>query len=94
MKFIYRGNCKTSGLRKIDDFEANSQDQHVGPCRADDIILENVGEEARREVASKGRFCDGREFCNCLFKYYFSTGWARRFPLGEFLFFMLIKKDS
>ena len=60
------GSCKTPVPRKIDDFGANSQSQLVGMCRADESIPERVGEESRRELAPKGRFCEGREFCNCL----------------------------
>jgi rfaE bifunctional protein nucleotidyltransferase chain/domain len=55
-----RGNCKAAAPQKIDDFDASSQDQQAGPegvrgC-ADETMPEWAGEEARRKVATKGRF--------------------------------------
>ena len=59
-------NCKTNGSQKIDDFVASSQGQLAGPSRADENMPEWAGEEARREMASKGRFYGVHEFCNCI----------------------------
>jgi len=64
---FFRGSCQTPASQKIDDFEAGSQSQQAGSCRADEIIPERVEEEARGETASKGRFYGKREFGNCLF---------------------------
>jgi len=64
----YRGSCKTPAFQKIDDFDANSQSQQAGSYRADEIIPERVGEEARGELAPKGRFSGRREFCNYLYR--------------------------
>ena len=54
------GSCKTAVPQKIDDFDASSQGQHAGSYgglgRADEALLEQVGEEAREELATKGRF--------------------------------------
>ena len=61
-----RGSCKTAVPQKIDDFDASSQDQQAGPCRADETMPEWAGEEAQREMAPKGRFYGAHEFCNCL----------------------------
>ena len=54
-----RGNYKTSGSCKIDDFESG-----CNPAVED--ILEKVAETAGLQPDSKGRFCKGREFCNSL----------------------------
>jgi hypothetical protein len=61
-----RGGCKTTVPQKIDDFDASSQGQQAGPGRADETMPEWAGEEARREMALKGRFYGVHEFCNCL----------------------------
>ncbi len=67
-----RGSCKTTVPQKIDDFDANSQGQQTGSegarGRADETMPEWAGEEARRELALKGRFSGAHEFCNCLGK--------------------------
>jgi hypothetical protein len=65
-RFESRGSCKTTVPQKIDDFDASSQGQHAGPCRADETMPEWAGEEARRDLAPKGRFYGAHEFCNCL----------------------------
>jgi hypothetical protein len=56
---VYRGNCKTIDLRKIEDFEPFCQGRHCGPCPAAEIILRRVGEVAGWPNGSKGRFCEG-----------------------------------
>lgn len=61
-----RGNCKTTVPQKNDDFGANSQGQLAGLGRAEEALPRRAGEEARREVAPKGRFSEAHEFCNCL----------------------------
>jgi hypothetical protein len=61
-----RGNCKTTVPQKIDDFGANSQGQLEALRRADEALPRRASEEARRELASKGRFYEAHEFCNCL----------------------------
>ncbi len=63
---LARGGCKTAVPQKIDDFDAGFQGQQAGPCRADGGLLEQAGEKARRELASKGRFAGTHEFCNSL----------------------------
>ena len=63
---IVRGGCKTPVSQKIDDFCASSQGRLAGQGRNDETILEQVGEEVRREMALKGRFYGVREFCNYL----------------------------
>jgi RHS repeat-associated protein len=65
----YRGNCKTTVPQKIDDFGANSQGQLAGLGRADEALPRRASEEARRELASKGRFSEAHEFCNYLYSY-------------------------
>jgi 16S rRNA (cytosine967-C5)-methyltransferase len=64
------GSCKTTVPQKIDDFDASSQGQHAGPVGvrgcADETMPEWAGEEARRELAPKGRFYGAHEFCNYL----------------------------
>jgi hypothetical protein len=64
--YSVRGNCKTAVSQKIDDFDAISQGQQAGPCRADETMPGWAGETARREMASKGRFYGAHEYCNCL----------------------------
>jgi len=56
-----RGSCKTPA-----DFDVSSQSQQAGSAHANEIIPERVGEKARGESTSKGRFYGEREFCNCL----------------------------
>jgi lipid-A-disaccharide synthase len=65
----FRGNCQTTVPQKIDDFGVNSQGQLAGLRRADEALPRRASEEARRELASKGRFYEAHEFGNCLFIY-------------------------
>src|SRR5579872_3530536 len=65
---LRRGNCKTTMPQNIDHFDASFQGQQAGPCRADETMPGWAGEEARRELAPKGRYYGAQELSNCLLK--------------------------